>query len=254
MRFIFSVVFAVLTAASVQAQSQEDLQKQISSLQERLAKFSTSETYTAGAAQAVATGRPLVTFLGTTPRAVVGAVVARSETLTGYDAPAVVISLPGEGWLTWRATLPATATDADIQAAIAPRAVQALPAPFSGRVPAADDDWTASVEALDEVNQLRARHGLRPFIRDDGLTRAAHSASIFRARRQMAGHCPNDFAYVPTDQPTRATAAGCAAWEPSLGWGSCCDGVHTSDGGATHAGAAWAWGPDQKRYMHIFVR
>ncbi len=209
------------------------------------------ETYTAGCAESLKTGKKLVTFIGVAPRAVPGSVVARCNWLDGYDAPKIVLSTPGRGFLDELAVLPATATDAEIQAAMAPKAVQALPAPF-GKVPDADDDWTASVEALDEVNALRARHGLRAFIRDDGLTRAAHSASIFRARRRIAGHLGNDFACVPSG--SHATAAGCAAWEPSLGWGSCCDGVHTSDGGATHAGAAWAWGPDQKRYMHIFVR
>ncbi len=63
----------------------------------------------------------------------------------------------------------------------------------------------------------------------------------------MAGHTANDFAAVPAG--TSATSAGCAAWDPGMGWGSCC----TYDR-YTYAGAAYALGGDGKRYMHLFVR
>lgn len=121
--------------------------------------------------------------------------------------------------------------------------------PFSEPAPAfrADAEIGASVEALDEVNAARAQRGLRPFIRDDGLTVAAKSAASYRAARLMAGHTPNDFAHVPAG--SSATAAGCAAWPASLGWGSCCAYENW-----TYAGAAYCVGADGRRFMHLYVR
>jgi hypothetical protein len=182
-------------------------------------------TYLAGAAQAVRAGQPLVTFLGCPERAVEGAVVARSETLAGYDGPAVVVAVPGGGWLEHRATLPANASDAQIAAAIR---------------------WQAN-EALAEVNATRATRGLPPYIEDASLTAAAVSAANFRAAKLIAGHTTNDFAHLPAG--AHADAAGCAAWTPDWGWGACA----TYDN-FTHAGAAIAFGTDGRRYMHLFVR
>lgn len=102
-------------------------------------------------------------------------------------------------------------------------------------------------DALAEVNAARAARGLRPFLRDDGLTQAARWASRHRARYLIEGHTDNDFWWLPDG--CSATAAGCAAWEPGLGWGSCC-----TYEGHTYAGAAWCLGSDGRRYMHIFVR
>jgi hypothetical protein len=107
--------------------------------------------------------------------------------------------------------------------------------------PASRDD------ALAEVNALRTARGLRPFIKDDNLTLAARTAAAHRARNLCPGHTSNDFACLPAG--CSAAAAGCAAWYPSEGWGSCC----TYDN-YTYAGAAWAIGRDGKRYMHLFVR
>jgi hypothetical protein len=104
-----------------------------------------------------------------------------------------------------------------------------------------------STNALAEVNAARAVRGLRPFILDDGLTKAALGAARFRAANRIAGHTANDFAYLPAD--AQATAAGCAAWHDSWGWGSCC--TYES---RTYAGAAWVRGSDGRRYMHLFVR
>ncbi|MGN6545350.1 MAG: hypothetical protein ACTHK7_09910 [Aureliella sp.] len=107
---------------------------------------------------------------------------------------------------------------------------------------------SASVnDGLDEVNQARARKGLHPFQRDDGLTAAASSCAQIRAFRRIAGHLPNDFKYVPAG--TTARAAGCGALEPSWGWGTCCTYENY-----TFAGAAWVMGSDGRRYMHLFVR
>lgn len=104
----------------------------------------------------------------------------------------------------------------------------------------------ASVDALDEVNAARAARGLRPFLRDQALTSAARSAAHYRAVRSIAGHTPNDFAHVPSG--SSANAAGCAAWPPEFGWGSCC--TYES---WTYAGAAYAVGRDGRRYMHLYV-
>jgi len=102
-------------------------------------------------------------------------------------------------------------------------------------------------DALVEVNARRASKGLRPFLRDDGLVRAAVAAARYRADRLIAGHTGNDFVFLPAG--CSASAAGCAAWDPSLGWGSCC-----SDDNYTYAGAAWSMGRDGRRYMQLYVR
>jgi hypothetical protein len=101
-------------------------------------------------------------------------------------------------------------------------------------------------DGLDEVNAKRAARGLRPFVRDEGLTRAAASCAAFRASHLLFGHTANDFAFVPPG--AQADAAGCAAYPASYGWMSCC-----TYEGYTHAGAAWVTGADGKRYMHLFV-
>jgi hypothetical protein len=104
-----------------------------------------------------------------------------------------------------------------------------------------------STDALVEVNAVRVARGLRPFTCDDGLTKAALGAARFRAANLIAGHTANDFAYLPAG--IQASAAGCAAWHDSWGWGSCC-----TYEGFTYAGAAWVRGSDNRRYMHLFVR
>lgn len=102
------------------------------------------------------------------------------------------------------------------------------------------------VDALDEVNAARKRIGLPPFVRDEGLVTAAMNCSQYRAIRQISGHV-NDFGFLPAG--TSASAAGCAAWSPSMGWGSCCWKENYK-----FAGAGWTKGRDGRRYMHIFVR
>jgi hypothetical protein len=100
---------------------------------------------------------------------------------------------------------------------------------------------------LDEVNAKRAARGLRPFLRDDGLTQAAKACAEYRAAHRLFGHTSNDFAFVPTG--TVARSAGCAAYPASYGWMSCC--VYEN---YTYAGAAWVTGDDGRRYMHLFTR
>jgi len=104
-----------------------------------------------------------------------------------------------------------------------------------------------ATDALDEVNATRAQRGLKPFIRDDGLSVAAAGAADVRAASLWKGHTANDFAFVPAG--TTATSSGCAAWTDDWGWGSCC--TYES---WTYAGAAWTRGADGKRYMHLYVR
>jgi hypothetical protein len=116
-------------------------------------------------------------------------------------------------------------------------------------LPSANDAPAEASEndALAEVNMARTRRGLPPYLRDEGLTVAAEHAAAFRAAKLIAGHTANDFAYLP--HGAQATAAGCAAWTPDWGWGSCC-----TYEAWTYAGAAWCMGRDGRRYMHLYVR
>ena len=107
--------------------------------------------------------------------------------------------------------------------------------------------WKQQPSALDEVNAARAQRGLPPYVEDPQLTAAAEGAAEYRAANLVAGHTSNDFAFLPAG--ATASAAGCAAWEPSWGWGSCC--TYESH---RYAGAAWKMGADGWRYMHLFVR
>lgn len=101
--------------------------------------------------------------------------------------------------------------------------------------------------ALDEVNAARAARGLRPFVLDENLARAAAGCAAYRAKYLMEGHTSNDFAFLPRGASARA--AGCAAWAVGDGWGACC----TYDN-YQYAGAAYSVGSDGRRYMQIFVR
>ncbi|HSQ56076.1 MAG TPA: hypothetical protein VLM40_10040 [Gemmata sp.] len=102
-------------------------------------------------------------------------------------------------------------------------------------------------DGLDEVNAKRAALGLRPYIRDENLYRAAKACAEFRAQYLLFGHTGNDFAFLPAGSD--ASSAGCAAYPVSYGWMSCC--VYDN---YTYAGAAWVTGRDGRRFMHLFVR
>jgi hypothetical protein len=171
---------------------------------------------------------PLVVFVGQPAREVPGARSVAVATFPEAAAPSVVVGIERGGEMA-REDLGGSPAAPDIQAAVAK-----LSNP-------------GSAEALDEVNAARAARGLPPYIRDAGLTAAAAGCAEFRAARLIAGHTANDFAALPAG--AMATSAGCAAWEPGMGWGSCC----TYDR-YTYAGAAYAMGRDGKRYMHLFVR
>lgn len=179
--------------------------------------------YKEGHEKAIRDGVPLVVFVGYDwSVSVPGAWSTCVGALEGFDKHSVVVAVPDNGklyhWRTFRGNEPII-----------------IPAKYN-----ADD-------ALDEVNAKRAARGLRPFIHDAGLTVAAKSAANERAASLNVGHCANDFVHVPSG--SSATSAGCAAWEPGFGWGSCC-----WEEDWTYAGAAWTMGRDGKRYMHIFVR
>ncbi len=130
-------------------------------------------------------------------------------------------------------------------APVAPVTSTSYSSPVSATDPAAAS--VADGDGLDEVNALRAARGLRPFLRDEGLTAGARACAAARAARFQFGHTSNDFAFLPPG--AHASAAGCAAYPASYGWMSCC----VYDGG-TYGGAAWVTGADGKRYMQLFVR
>lgn len=112
---------------------------------------------------------------------------------------------------------------------------------------AASKDLKGVDDALAEVNEYRARRGLRAFLPDPLLNKAAQNCARIRAANLISGHLASDFAHLPPGG--NATAAGCGALEDSWGWGTCC----TKDN-YTYAGAAWYRGADGRRYMHLFVR
>jgi hypothetical protein len=102
-----------------------------------------------------------------------------------------------------------------------------------------------AVEALAEVNEYRARFGLRPFVYDEALTLAAARCASVRAANRITGH-HNDYAYLPAG--ARADATGCGWAPPGHHWLTCC-----TEENWRNAGAAFVQGADGYRYMHLFV-
>jgi hypothetical protein len=190
----------------------------------------TVDPYPAAYAASMADRLPLLVFVGQPVRELSGARAISVTTFPNATAPCVVVGVVRDGEL-YRKDVPGTSATEEIRGAII-----GLSAPAA-----------TSADALDEVNAVRAARGLRPFARDDNLTRAAAGCAEFRAARLMAGHTSNDFAALPAGASARS--AGCAAWEPGLGWGSCCTYENY-----TYAGASYAMGQDGRRYMHLFVR
>lgn len=106
---------------------------------------------------------------------------------------------------------------------------------------------STATDALAEVNAARAKRGLRPFQRDEGLMVGALKCAEYRAARRMAGHTQNDFQFLPAG--TTATVGGCSALEPSWGFQSCAMYEHW-----TTAGAASVKGNDGRIYHQLFAR
>ena len=184
--------------------------------------------YAAAYAASMKDRLPVLVFVGQPAREVSGMRSVAVQTFPDATAPCVVVGVVREDGMV-RKDVIGTPAESDIRSAIASLSN------------------AGSAEALDEVNAARAARGLRPFIRDANLTSAAAACAEFRAARQIAGHTANDFAALPPG--TWAAAAGCAAWAPGEGWGSCCTYERYA-----YAGAAYATGRDGRRYMHLFVR
>jgi hypothetical protein len=186
------------------------------------------DPYAAAYAASMRDHLPVLVFVGQPAREVSGTRSIAVTTFPDAAATCVVVGVVRDGGMV-RKDLGGTPAAPDVQATVA-----RLANPGSG-------------EALEEVIAVRAARGLRPYVRDASLTSAATACAEFRAARLIAGHTANDFAALPPG--TVAAASGCAAWEPGLGWGSCC-----TYEGYTYAGAAYAAGRDGRRYMHLFVR
>jgi hypothetical protein len=124
--------------------------------------------------------------------------------------------------------------------------VSASADPYLSNFPLAKE--VSADDALDEVNAQRRARGLRPFIKDDGLTLAARACAKFRADRGMHGHTSNDFVFLPPGASATAAGAEGDGWTVGMGWGTCC--MYDD---YTYAGA----GVEVRgnlRFMHLFVR
>ena len=169
---------------------------------------------------------PLSARLGERTKGIISCSV---KSLEGYPAKCIIVCEPNEkgDWVSWKATLPADAPDADIA-----RAVRG-------------DDGS---DALDEVNAMRTKRGLRPYLRDEGLTQGARACAAYRAANRIKGHTPqSDFSFLPSG--VTASAAGCAGLTPDWGFQACA--VYDN---YTYCGAAWVMGSDGLRYSQLFVR
>lgn len=125
--------------------------------------------------------------------------------------------------------------------------VQMAPVPVTASAPMAGD-------ALDQVNAKRARLGLRPFIRDEGLTQGAVACAKFRAAHHHHGHWMvggGDFSFLP---PGVQMAAGGAEapgwWNHDPAWLTCCD----DESQWTYAGAGVAQDETGAYYQSLFVK
>ena len=129
-------------------------------------------------------------------------------------------------------TTPKVATDAPKSPAASPKAI----------APATDP--------LSQVNARRAAAGLRPYVQDPGLTRAAQAAVQYRARLRIRGHVQSgmgDFQFLPTG--ATAAAAGADWYGATAEFATC-----AMTDNYTFAGAASAVGPDGEWYHQLFVR
>src|SRR5262245_27206415 len=70
---------------------------------------------------------------------------------------------------------------ADVRVVSTDSSLDVVPASAGSTMPAGSGD------GLDEVNAQRAARGLRPYVRDEGLTQAAQKCAAFRAERGLFG-------------------------------------------------------------------
>lgn len=193
----------------------------------------TAQDYPRAQEKAAADGQRVILFVGCQVQnelADLGHMASISSLAdAAYPERCIVVSQPGGA--TWHATFPANTSSQAIRQAITPMLV----------------NTAAQSDALHEVNAKRAQRGLRPYLHCPLLTMAANRCAELRARQRISGHLPNDFAHQPPG--ANASATGCAAWPPSMGWGSCA--IYDR---YTYAGAAYAYGADGLRYMHLFLR
>jgi hypothetical protein len=236
--------------------------------------------YAKGHKQAADEQLPLVVYVGCDLAPVEGAVACQWDSYPGVKGPAIVVGYPVGDRIVQDAVLACPAPAGELKKAVKCAAGKCQDVkPMPGRVVApAPLDWQISADrpgcvcgdgcrcatgecpgacpapaindGLDELNAKRAARGLRPYVRDDGLTAAAHACASYRATYRIFGHAPGrmgDFAFLPAG--VSADSAGCAAYPPEYGWLSCCMWEN-----ASHAGAAWVMGADGRRFMHVFVR
>ena len=200
-----------------------------------------TDPYPAAYAASMADRVPLLVFVGQPAREVAGMRSISVTTFPETAAPGMVLGIVYTDGQMYRKELNAAATPQDIQATISSLSNS------TSNYSTSNYASTNSAEALDEVNAARTARGLRPYARDAYLTAGAMQAAEYRAARLIEGHTGNDFAALPPGG--FASSAGCTAWEPGMGWGSCCTYENH-----TYAGAAYAFGRDGRRYMHLFVR
>jgi hypothetical protein len=100
-------------------------------------------------------------------------------------------------------------------------------------------------DALAEVNAERAKRGLKPYIHDPLLAKAALECAKQRASRLIHGHLPeSDFTYLPKEVSVNGVVGGCAAWAD--GFGAC-----AMYDNYTYCGASWVRGSDGLKYCQI---
>lgn len=121
----------------------------------------------------------------------------------------------------------------------------------------------ASEDAIAEVNNQRARAGLFPFIRDEGLTIGAERAADYCAARNIQFHTGNDGQFLPAEcQRSWTSGAGmssnkfmaCYTEYPRMMPGeSRHGGISGVQGQTIYAGAAIAYTSQGQRHCHLFV-
>lgn len=136
------------------AEQLEQLKKQIAALQDKINKYKVPLDYWTASALAVKEQKPLVFFYGVGyPRPIAGCIVGSQDygKLDGFESEygKILVSVPSRGWLDWRASLPADATDGRIVTATKMRAVSRSALPFSQREPAERD-----ADLSDEVSSI----------------------------------------------------------------------------------------------------